>query len=75
MEVFNSDSSSELTPNQFGQTHRSHEEEVPVKCSGQGFEKFGGFYFECVCQRNDVYDRDIPFAPLDAAYVVAMEIR
>jgi len=28
-----------------------------------------------VCQRNDVNDRDVPFAPLDSANVVAMQIR
>jgi len=46
-----------------------------VRRLGQRFEKFGGFYPESVGQGNDVYDRDIPFAPLDAAYVVAMQIR
>jgi hypothetical protein len=38
-------------------------------------EKFGGFYLERMCQRNDVYDRDILLAPLDAANVIAMQIR
>jgi len=42
---------------------------------GQCFEKFGRFYSECVGQRDDVYDRYIPFPPLDSTYVVAMQIR
>jgi len=50
-------------------------EGAPGRRLGQRFEEVGGFYSEGVCQRNDVYDRDIPFAPLDAAYVVAMQIR
>jgi len=28
-----------------------------------------------MCQSNDVYDRDIPFATFDSTYVVAMQIR
>jgi len=38
----------------------------------QRFEKLSRPYSECVRQRNDVDDRDIPFASLDAAYVIAM---
>ncbi len=50
-------------------------EKAPARRLGHGFEKFAGFYSQCVCQRNDVYDRDIPLAPLDSPNVVAMQIR
>jgi len=43
--------------------------------SGQSFQKLGRFDSERVCRRNDVYDRDSPFAPLDSINVVAMQIR
>ena len=55
--------------------HGEHRCRGRARRLGQCFEKFGGSYSECVCQRNDVYDRDIPFASLDAAYVVTMQIR
>jgi hypothetical protein len=52
-----------------------HSEEAPVRRLGQCFEKFGGFYSERACQRNDVYDGDIPFASFDSTYVIAMQVR
>ena len=52
-----------------------HTEGAPVRRLGHGFEEFGRFDAQRVCQRNDVYDGNIPFAPLDPSHVVAMEIR
>ncbi len=50
-------------------------EKAPVRRLGQRFEKFGGLYPECVCQRNDVYDRDITLASFDSAHVIPMQVR
>ena len=47
-------------------------EGAPARRLGHGFEEFGRFDAQRVCQRNDVYDRNIPFAPLDPSNVVAM---
>ena len=42
-----------------------------MRKGGQGFEKLGGSYAKCVGRRNDVYDRDIPFAALDSTHIVS----
>jgi len=54
---------------------RYHLQEGFGKQLGYRFEQFGRLDPQRVGQSNDVYERDIPFAPLDTAYVVAMQIR
>jgi len=46
-----------------------------VRRLGQRFEKFGRFDPQCVRERNDIYDRYIPFASFDPAHVIPMQIR
>jgi len=45
-----------------------------ARASRDGFQQFGGLYFEGAGERHDVQERDVALAALDSAHVVPMEI-
>ncbi len=38
-------------------------------------EKVGGFDAECPCESEDIYQRNVTFAALDSADIIAMQVR